>query len=237
MSFVDSDDWIAPDLFERVMQIFDLYNPDIVTYDCNQVNENGEIYATTENIQEGLLTSEKALEELLQGHINNYAVNKVYRKQVFFGVRFPEGRVWEDMAIAYQLFFNAKTVYCYPAQLYFYFRRSDGLSKRINEKALEHIFLARYECHTAIKEKLPPAQKFSLPMVALSARRLYDRSLWKKVDGEILAMAVDFLRQNREAVLTEIKDKKYWLYYKFPRLYRIARIFRHKIGTVIKKVL
>ena len=236
LSFVDSDDWIALDTYEKVMHLFDAFDPDIVTFDCNLVNEKLEVYGTTEKLREGILTAEEALQELLRGQINNYAGNKVYKKHIFADIRFPEGRLWEDMAIAYQLFSVAKSIYCYPVPLYFYYRRRDGMSKNINEKALAHIFLARYECHTAMQVTYPALQKFSLPMAALSARRLYDRSLWKDVDAETLALAMAFLHQNRKTVLTEIKDKKYWLYYHFPSLYKVLRILRHKAGDLVKKI-
>lgn len=237
LSFVDSDDWIALDLFERVMKIFDENDPDIVTFDCNRINEKGEIYASTENIEAGLISSEKAIHELLKGNINNYAVNKVYKKHVFEGVRFPEGRTWEDMAIAYKLLLNCTSVYCYPAKLYFYYTRSDSISKMIDEKALGHIFLARYECHVALKEVIPSAQRLSLPLAVLSARRLYDRSLWSSVDADILALAKRFLAENRDTILNEIKDKKYWLFFKLPKLYSVVRILRHKIGIIVKRLL
>lgn len=234
LGFVDSDDWIAPDLYERVMKLFDVYDPDIVTFDCNRINEKGEIYATTENIQEVMLSKEKAIIELLKGNINNYVVNKVYKKQVFSGVRFPEGRVWEDMAIAYKLLLNSERVYCYPIPFYFYFTRMDGISRNITEKALGHIFLARYECYLAVQE-IPVAKTHSLSLAALAARRLYDRSLWKEVDGEILKLAKEFLEQNEETILGTLHDKKYWLYYKLPGVYAMGRVLRHKIGTMVKR--
>ena len=234
LSFVDSDDWIASDMFEKVMKLFDENDPDIVTFDCNRINEKGEIYASTENIEDGLISSKKAIHELLKGNINNYAVNKVYKKHIFDGIRFPDERVWEDMAIAYKLLLNCRSVYCYSAKLYFYYTRSDSISKTIDEKALGHIFLARYECHNALKEVYPSVGALSLPLAALSARRLYDRSLWSAVDADILATAKRFLAENRDSILNEIKDKKYWLFFKLPKLYSAVRILRHKIGNIIK---
>ncbi len=236
LGFVGSDDWIAPDLFEKVMAIFDKHEPDIVVFNSNRVKENGEIYAFTENIREGMLSVEEAIVELLRGNINNYAVNKVYKKEVFADIRFPEGRLWEDMATAYKLFFNSERIYCYPEGLYFYLTRADSISKNITEKALAHIFLARYEFHMAVTERLPSAVEYSLPLAALSARRLYDRSLWKEVGVGTLTLAKKFLEQNKETILGNIKDKKYLLYYKFPELYSLVRIVRHKIGTLVRRI-
>lgn len=236
--FLDSDDWIELDLVERVMQLFGLHEPDIVTFDCNRINEKGDIYATTENIQEGILFREEAIVELLKGNISNYAWNKVYKKEMFANIRFPEGRVWEDMAVTYRLFLNAERIFCYPVALHFYYTRTDSISRNINEKALACIFLARHECHLAMMEQIPSVQKYSLPLAALSARRLYDRSLWMEVDKEILKLAKLFLEQNRDLILRTSKDIKYYLYYRFPRMYATGRILRHKLGGIMKgKVL
>ena len=236
LGFVDGDDWIAPDLFEKVMKIFDREDPDVVTFDCNRINEKGEIYTSTEKISQRMLTCEEALRELVKGNINNYAYNKVYKKFVFDGIRFPEGRVWEDMAIAYKLFLNCRRIYTYPEKLYFYYTRSDSLSKNMNERTLANIFLARYECHMAMKASMPSVMPLSLPQAALSARRLYDRSLWKPVDEEMLTLAKNFLAENRETILAQIGDQKYKLYFKHPTLYRLGRIARHRVGNVVKSL-
>ena len=232
--FLDSDDWIALVLIEKIMKIFEAYGPDIVTFDCNRINENDVIYATTENIKEGMISREEAIAELLKGNINNYASNKVYKKQVFSNVRFPEGRVWEDMAVAYKLFLNSKRIYCFPEALLFYYTRTDSISRNINEKALACIFLARYECHLAMTEQIPSLQKLSLPLAALSARRLYDRSLWRDVDIDILEVAKSFLEQNRDVILSTCKDSKYHVFYKFPKIYVLSRIILHKFGKLLK---
>ena len=234
LAFVDSDDWVSLDLFEKVMAFFDEYSPDIVTFNCGRVNEKGECYKSTENIEDGLLSQSKALEELLKGNINNYACNKVYRRKTFENVCFPVGRLWEDMAIMYKLFLNSNTIYCCSEILYFYYTRTDSISKSIGHKALEHIFLARYECHMTVREIYPDIEKYSLPLAALAARRLYDRSLWEETDDATLDLARRFLLDNRSIIT---KDKKYWLYYNFPKIYKIVRLLKHKIGNFSKRIL
>ncbi len=236
ISFVDSDDLISLDLYERLINLVIANDIDIVCFDVARINEKGEIWSHTENFDEGMISHDAAIIELLKGNINNYAINKFYKKEAFEKVRFPEGRLWEDMATTYKLFLNTEKIYCYPEKLYFYYTRSDSISKNITEKALGHIFLARYEFHMAIMEKMPSAVKYSLPLAALAARRLYDRSLWKAVDMEILSVAKRFLEENREDILTVNKDKKLLFYYKFPKFYRMGRIAKHKIGVVVKKL-
>ncbi|MBR6565070.1 MAG: glycosyltransferase [Clostridia bacterium] len=235
IGFVDSDDWIEPDLYESVMHIFNTHNPDIVAFDGNRINDNGEIYATTDSLVEGVLTADEGVTQLLKGNISNYLWNKVYKRKIIADARLPEGRLWEDMALLYQIFFIAKKIYCYPKQLYFYYTRSGSLSKDINPITLGHIFLARYERHNLVKKRLPvEAKKYSLVPTALSARRLFDASLWAEVDFETLGRAKEFLKENKTTILKSVKDKRYWVYYHLPRLYSLGRVFVHKLGKIKK---
>ncbi len=236
LAFVDGDDWISEDMFEKVIDIFDQYNPDIVTFGCARVNDKGIVYASTEHVPEGMMLPETAMHELLKGNINNYAVNKVYKKHVFDGIRFPEGRVFEDMATAYKLILNCDSVYCCAENLYFYFTRQGSISKAIDEKAIGDIFLARYECHIAMLNECPSAASLSFSWVALSARRLYDCSLWGSVDAELLSLAKAFLADNRESVLEQESDIKFRIFYNFPKAYAFLRTLKHDIGKVVRKL-
>ena len=247
IGFVDSDDWIEPDLYESVMHIFNTHNPDIVAFDGNRINDNGEIYATTDSLVEGVLTADEGVTQLLKGNISNYLWNKVYKRKIFADARLPEGRLWEDMALLYQIFFIAKKIYVtyilllihfliFPllAQVVLFFC-SGSLSKDINPITLGHIFLARYERHNLVKKRLPvEAKKYSLLPTALSARRLFDASLWAEVDFETLERAKEFLKENKTTILKSVKDKRYWVYYHLPRLYSLGRVFVHKLGKIKK---
>lgn len=236
IGFVDSDDYIALDMYEKLLSVLANHRIDIITFDCNRVNENDETICSTEHIVEGVLTSENALKELLKGNINNYMWNKLFKACIFESVRFPEGRVWEDMAICYKLFMLSEKIYCYPEKMYFYFMNSGSISKNMNEKVLRDIFLARYECYITLKERYDFAQEYSLPLAALAARRFIDRSLWGEVDNSVLKVAKRFLIDNKQSVLEYSSDKSFKLYYKFPKIYVCLRKLKHSIGNIVKKI-
>ncbi len=237
ISFVDSDDWIALECYEKIMTVFQNQSCQMVIFNCNRINEMGEVFTVTEKVEkEGLLSQEQALKELVKGNLNNYAVNKVCKKELFSDVRFPVGRAWEDMATAYKLFLQCEKIYYLSEPFYFYYTRRNSISKKISDKALGDIFLARYEIHTTLKERYPSLEQYTLPMVALSARRLYDRSLWGDVDSERLTMAKQWLEENKETIVKESQDKKYRLYFAHPKWYNGLRKLRHKIGNLVKRV-
>ena len=83
-----------------------------------------------------VVTGETAFKRLLSGRSNSGGVvswNKLYKAELFRDVRFPEGRVFEDAATTYILYYKAGRVSLRPDELYCYVRRpgsivSGGLS-------------------------------------------------------------------------------------------------------------
>lgn len=234
--FVDGDDYIEPNLCQRVVELLELHDADIVTFDCWRVTEEGTRLGGTETISDGLIVPEAALAELMKGHINNYSWNKIYRRYIFDDIRFPEGRVWEDVAISYKVLLKARRIYCCNERLYYYLQRKDSITGRITAQALRDLFLARYQCYVDLSASYPEAAELVFFRVALCARRLYDRSLWEQVDADVLSEAQKFLCDNREKVLEKIGGGKYRLYYGMPRLYDLIRRGKHAAGSLLKRV-
>lgn len=234
--FMDSDDYIQPILCQRIVELLEQHDVDIVTFDCWRVTERGKLLGGTETIDDGLIVPEVALAELMRGNINNYAWNKIYRRHIFQDIRFPEGQVWEDVAISYKLLLKARRIYCCNEKLYYYLQRPDSITGTITARALRDLFLARYQCYEDLRASYPEAAEQVFPRVALCARRLYDRSLWESVDMRVLSEAQEFLRDHRERVLGKIGGVKYRFYYRTPRLYALLRRGKHAIGSVIKRI-
>ncbi len=232
--FVDSDDYIELDLIEKVMNVFSEKDVDIVNFEWDTFGK-GKI-PSPEKICEGVLTSKQALGELVKGNINNYFVNKVYKRQVFAGVDFLKNRLWEDMGVMYSVFINAKSIYCLPQKLYHYRMRSGSTINTITEKALEDIFFVQTKRYNDLVNIYPDIAEVAFLRVPFAAIRLYDRSLWKKVDDNALQNATEFLEKNKNKILKVCDKKRFNLYYKNRKLYNKLRLLRHKVGNLVKKI-
>jgi hypothetical protein len=58
-----------------------------------------------------LLSGSEALTELVNDKwLGNYVWDKLFKKELFDGISFPKGRVFEDMAIMHKIFYRAKAV-------------------------------------------------------------------------------------------------------------------------------
>ena len=191
---------------------------------------------STEKLTEGIISPEKALLDLLESRINSYLWNKVYRKDIFEGILFPEGRVWEDAAVMYKVFLRTKRFYCLDQQLYTYLRREGSITTAIGVHALESMFRVRYGCYMDLLKNHPEFAYAALPKAALASLRLIDRSLYEAVNQDTLADAKAFLQDNRKVILNNRPDFEYKLYFSAPKVYNILRIYKHRIGTVVKKL-
>lgn len=232
--FVDGDDWIAPDLCEKVMDTFSKNDVDIVVFNCERISESGKRLGATETLIDGVLNTEDALKALMKDHINSYVWNKICKYKVFQDISFPERSAFEDLAIAHKLILNANQIYCLNEQLYFYYQRNGSATSNIDAQKFGELFLSRCEVYAYIKILYPDIAEMIFPKVALTARRLYDRSLWEMVDKDVLNEAVSFLRDNKQKILSTKRVNLYCLYYSFPYGYKMFRVLKHIIGNMVR---
>ena len=84
IAFVDSDDYIEKDMYERLLK----GNSDSDIVECGLIKEyNGK--SEIESLQKGTYEKEEAFVMLLNGKIRNYAWDKIFRKKLFRDIRFP----------------------------------------------------------------------------------------------------------------------------------------------------
>lgn len=125
--FVDGDDYLPPLSVEQLLVTALRENCDLAA--C--------CYATTAECLEQTvledtcsLSAEEALKDLFaEKRFFPSPWGKIYRKEVFDGVVFPEGLIYEDYAIMGQLFRNAGRVAFTPARAYFYRYTPTGITK------------------------------------------------------------------------------------------------------------
>lgn len=131
IGFVDSDDYIAPDMYEKLYAALKESDADISICNFQKVDENGKKLKTKEKIESGVLTNMQALTELQgkSGLCFIVAWNKLYKSWVFDGVRFPVGRKCEDNYIAHILIHKSRKVALVEEELHCYLQREGSIMK------------------------------------------------------------------------------------------------------------
>ncbi len=131
IGFVDSDDWIEPDMYETLLKRLQESGADIAV--CGVWYQSSSV-SKTSKMQDEVLLRDDALKALIEFRLNNYAWNKLYKCSLFETVAFPEGINYEDAEIMHMLLSRSNKTALVSAGLYHY---------RLRQGSITNIFSAR----------------------------------------------------------------------------------------------
>ncbi|MGF3075657.1 glycosyltransferase family 2 protein [Facklamia sp. P12955] len=125
IGFVDSDDWIEHNMYETLLDSIENNNTEIAICGIYREYKNE---TKVEDNDNKILTSKQALKKLLIGdEIHDHAWSKLYRRSLFKNVRYPKGKVYEDIRTTYKLFLNSNKVSLANQPLYHYRQRKGSI--------------------------------------------------------------------------------------------------------------
>lgn len=128
IAFVDSDDWIESDFIETLYMNAEREKADISVVGYQLIWEDGRIRRFSRDEEYYVFDRENAIRELLkQQKFQCMVCQKMYRKQIFETIRFPVGKIYEDVAIGLSTFLKAERVVVSGKVKYNYFQRSDSI--------------------------------------------------------------------------------------------------------------
>lgn len=125
--FVDSDDYVDKYFCQIPYEIAKHYNCDIVIFCTRTLYKGVELEANKTLLMEGEISKQEAFNNLTE-RVRNSVWNKLFVKELFDDIAFPEGRYHEDVFVLYKLLLKANSIYYSHSFLYNYMRRDDGLT-------------------------------------------------------------------------------------------------------------
>ncbi|MCM1194124.1 MAG: glycosyltransferase [Butyrivibrio sp.] len=137
IGFMDSDDWAAPDMYEKLLNKAEQTGADIVGCDYTLVQEKTMIpgkYSRNNSLEQtGGWDIEKRKKMILDP---GSMVIKIYRRDIFMknGIRFPEHIFYEDNAIGAITMLYAERFEKVEEALYFYYQHSASTVHTISEE-------------------------------------------------------------------------------------------------------
>jgi hypothetical protein len=132
ITFVDSDDFIDGQTYEEVLPL--MAQADIAEFPL--------YWHYGANEQEMRAFGEVCYNDMAnywlhgRAYEHTYAWNKIYRRELFDGVRFPEGRVFEDVATLPLLLQKAKRVMTTQRGCYYYCINTEGITAKASGQEL-----------------------------------------------------------------------------------------------------
>lgn len=210
IGFVDGDDWIADDMYEFLYRTLIERQADVAVcghfieddegvYDSECADGNLKIY----NCREAVCAIVKDEE------IHSFAWDKLYKRELFDGIRYPAGRYVQDIFTTYKIFEKADKVACNNQPKYYYYQRKNSIQRTRGGKLNWDQFCAYKESLTVLEKNYPELREFLIIRLVSFGIAAYNCLILKeKVSGEEE-------RQKKEILTTiqvcgeEVKSKKY----------------------------
>lgn len=155
ITFVDSDDCIRSDYIEYLYKLLRKNSAQISI--CQYVKfYDSEPIIIREKEKIRVWNKEEAICNLLyQRGVEMSAWGKLYHKNLFNTIRFPKGKLHEDVAVMYRIFDLAEIVVCSSCKKYFYFQRTNSIvNVEFSPNRMDYIFFTR-KCIKFISLKYP----------------------------------------------------------------------------------
>lgn len=149
VAFLDSDDFIEPDMLEKMYGALIQYNADVAVCNFDRIYPDGkteEPYTSSDKAV--FMSSAEMTFRLLKEEVCSSACTGLYRKSLFGMVvgGFPEGRYFEDRATTWRLVAGASSGCVWiPESLYHYVQRTGSISHTMDFVKYYHHALADLE--------------------------------------------------------------------------------------------
>ena len=191
MAFVDSDDWIVPDMYEYLYQRLSEDNSDIAACGVQMVWENKTPSRMLTRDGNCVLNQEEAMRAIIEeSWLKQPVWYKLYKTALVRDILFPKGKCHEDVFWSYQAVGSAKKVSVSDHVGYYYLQRGGSImGAGYSLKRLDAVEAKVQRC-TYIQERFPalsPLAVKDLWITCIYQGQLAMRTLGKTEAEKILA--------------------------------------------------
>ena len=161
LGFVDSDDYIEPDMYELLVATVVKYNAPMAQVSRDEVDEEGNRMPDVciPPKEEWLLTPREMMMELLMHRGDASFCTRLTKKTLFEGLAFPEGKLNEDFYLLTHMLTDVNRLVILPKQCYHVFYRIGSNSRKKDKNDFSRVFSDNVENADVVldlvKEKYP----------------------------------------------------------------------------------
>lgn len=171
LAFIDSDDTISLNMMEHLHKALVNNKADISVCQVLRVTENekGEVILPKQENMETAEYTETIYSNadmmkgmLLDSNIGNFVCTKLFKKDLFDGIEFPEGRVYEDAATTYKVVHKAEKIVYINEPLYYYLiGRIGAITTTFTEKKILDSMMAYCGQYEFLIEHYPEIKEYA----------------------------------------------------------------------------
>jgi len=231
IGFVDSDDWIDESMYEILYDLSVKYGVKLACAGRFDVNESGKfVVGLCPEITE-VIDAEKMLSRIFTwNNCDSSVCDKLFHRDLWNDIRFPEGKVCEDVSVAYRLIALAEKIVLCNVPFYYYYHRKKSIT---TAKFSENVF--HFAEHSKIileyiKDNFPTvteeAKYFNIKALTYAASRisLSDKMTRKNYHDKHKELLNEINTNKsfwRKSEFFNIKEKLRYELLSYPFLYRL----------------
>ena len=141
IGFIDADDWIEPEMYEKLLNVIFETNADIAvccekTEFTQEDNRQDKNTGSGLNLKQTVYDRDEAVRALLKLEISTFVHDKLYKAHLFTGIAFPEGKVYEDLATVFKLIVASERTVLLSEILYHYIVNPGSITHNKSMKSL-----------------------------------------------------------------------------------------------------
>ncbi len=157
--FIDSDDWIHSQYVSLLICAIRKYSCDIAACSYSTISSDG--FSEQKYSFDSILMKKKEFMHLMfvDRSISVFAWNKLYKKSLFSAVKYPEGKLYEDIVPMFFLVDKVECVAVTHQKLYNYYYNPDSITnsnyKSKDEDYIEQWEIVAVQCKSKYPELMP----------------------------------------------------------------------------------
>lgn len=156
ITFIDSDDYIAPNTLKELMEVIAIH-PDYDILEYPVYEHFGGKGQRLLQFYKKEYSDMKVYWLAAKAYQHTYAWNKIYKRELFRGISYPSGKTFEDAWTLPQLLKKCNIVATTDAGLYYYCDNKKGLTRQATAEDLQSLLeanLSTINLLSSSKEKL-----------------------------------------------------------------------------------
>ncbi len=236
IGFVDSDDYISYDMYEKLINSAEKYHADIVECGYYTTDSDYKVVAIN-NLKNDVIKGEY---NCIQNYIKeenttNYNVNKIYRRAILEGLKYPNYKYSEDFYMNVMAHLRCDTKVIISDACYYYHRHSNSATLKNISKYKFDVINSGKEVLGIINAKYPELSIYVVLYILNNIRTLYKQIIklreteYDIYKSELIHEYINLYDQWKGKIPKATKTKKNLMALKLFRSFRFLHDFIEQV--------
>ncbi len=226
IGFIDSDDVIEPEMYEKMLKNIQNTHADVCMCGCKIINEQGELLLEN-NFSNKVYNIDEIIEEIILP-LKTAVWDKLYKKELIGLIRFLQGRIHgEDLLFTLNLLANDLSISAISGAYYRYIKHPSSITtSKFSNRSFDEVY-CKDQAYKIIEEKFP-IYKEKARVWCFRARMNVMRHIYKEKEikeySQELIQYKKYVIDNYKTIKNQLRTKErieFFVFKNLPILHRL----------------